>query len=95
MEQISKQDYDFEPIALREFKTLITIMETNGATHMEIGYYEGGNPYIIFGKNDPEDLLKAFKKAEKTCKKGRKSLNIAYDLVKGLAENLENKENGK
>jgi len=64
MEQIFKQDYDFEPIPLRKFKA-------------------------FFGKEDPQDLLKAFQKAEETCEKNSKSLNIAYDYMKRIIDNLK------
>jgi len=57
MEQIFKQDYDFEPIPLRKFKALIETMENNGATHMKIGYYQDDYPYVIFGKEEVEYIL--------------------------------------
>jgi len=91
MEQIFKQDYDFEPIPLRKFKALIETMENSGATHIKIGYYQDDHPYVVFGKEDPQDLLKAFQKAEETCEKSSKSLNIAYDYMKRIIDNLKKK----
>ncbi len=91
MEQIFKQDYDFDAIPLKKFKALIKTMENSGATHMKISYYQDGDPCVIFGKEDPQDLLKAFQKAEAACEKSTKSLNIAYDYIKELIKNLERK----